>query len=90
MGAPQTTENLRSGRATRQSLFGCPAGVGPRSRSIASISAITMPESPSATGVIVATSMPAPASRSAISRGARSVSTNSLSQRYEIFITSPG
>src|SRR5215472_4003445 len=86
LGAPQTMESARSGSRTRQSLLRCPGDVSPRSRSIASIWPTTTPESPSATGVTEAPSIPALMRRSAISRGGRSVSTNSRSQRYEIFI----
>src|SRR3990172_5769426 len=85
LGAPQITENFRSGRATRQRRLWWPAGVGPRSFSMASISPTTTPDSPSTTGLADAPSIPARTSRSLISAGPTSVSTNSLSHRYEIF-----
>src|SRR5215471_2267950 len=89
LGAPQTTEKRLSGRTTRQRRLRCPAGVTPRSCSMASISPMTTPDSPSTRGRIAATSIPALTRRSAIVAGGRSVSTNSRSQRYEIFTACP-
>jgi len=80
-GAPQITENVLPGTATRQRRMWWPAAVTRRSRSIASISPTTTPESPSTSGDTEATSMPALTRRSAIWAGVRSVSTNSSSQR---------
>src|SRR5215467_9704677 len=89
LGAPQTTEKRLSGRATRQRRLCCPAGVTPRSCSMASISPMTTPDRPSTRGWRAATSMPALTRRSATTAGGRSVSTNSRSQRYETFRAVP-
>src|SRR5262244_1076295 len=89
LGAPQTTEKRLSGRATRQRRLRCPAGVTPRSCSMASISLMTTPDRPSTSGWMAATSMPALTRRSATSAGGRSLSTNSRSQRYETFRAVP-
>src|SRR5262244_1574419 len=89
LGAPQTTEKRLSGRATRQRRLRCPAGVTPRSCSMASISPMTTPDRPSTSGWRAATSMPALTRRSATTAGGRSVSTNSRSQRYETFRAVP-
>src|SRR5215470_300594 len=56
---------------------------------MASISPMTTPDSPSTRGTIAATSIPALTRRSATAAGGRSVSTNSRSQRYEIFTAFP-
>ena len=56
---------------------------------MASTSATRTPESPSTAGVSAATSIPAPTSSSRISAGARSVATNSRSQRVETLIPRP-
>ena len=68
-GAPQITEKVLPGAATRQRRMWWPAAVTPRSRSMASISPTTTPESPSTRGDREATSMPALVSRSAICAG---------------------
>ena len=50
LGAPQMTDSLRSGSATRHSRLTWPGRDSPSSRSMASISPTTTPPSPSTTG----------------------------------------
>src|ERR1700675_2659485 len=56
---------------------------------MASIRPTTTPDKPSTSGCTEATSIPALTRRSAMAAGGRSVSTNSRSQRYEIFTADP-